>query len=62
MKTSNLEAATAAIGGVTFAANGVMNNVASINGISFANGKVGGVTLSGGKVDGVDVGALKNSD
>lgn len=61
MKTSNLEAATAAIGGVTFAANGVMNNVASINGISFANGKVGGVTLSGGKVDGVDVGALKNS-
>ena len=61
MKTTNLEAATAAIGGVTFAANGVMNNVASINGISFANGKVGGVTLSGGKVDGVDVGALKNS-
>ena len=61
MKTSNLEAATAAIGGVTFAANGVMNNVASINGISFANGKVGGVTLSGGKVDGVDVGALKSS-
>ena len=51
MKTSNLVAATAQIGGIDFAANGVMTNVASINGISFA----------GGKVNGVDVGALKSS-
>ena len=55
MKTSNLEVLTAAIGGVDFAANGVMTNVGSINGISFADGKIGGVSLSGGKVNGVDV-------
>ena len=70
MKTSNLEVLTAAIGGVDFAANGVMTNVGSINGISFADGKIGGVSLSGGKVNGaeinganfngVDVKALKN--
>lgn len=70
MQTSKLTAATAAIGGVDFAANGVMTNVGSINGISFADGKIGGVSLSGGKVNGaeinganfngVDVKALKN--
>ncbi len=61
---------SAAIGGVDFAANGVMTSVGSINGISFADGKIGGVSLSGGKVNGaeinganfngVDVTALKN--
>ena len=70
MQTSKLTAATAAIGGVDFAASGVMTNVGSINGISFADGKIGGVSLSGGKVNGaeinganfngVDVKALKN--
>lgn len=70
MQTANMTAATAAIGGVDFAANGVMTSVGSINGISFADGKIGGVSLSGGKVNGaeinganfngVDVKALKN--
>ena len=71
MKTTNLTAATAAIGGVDFAANGVVTSVNSINGVAFSSdGKIGGVTLSGGKVNGaeitstsfngVDVKALKN--
>ena len=60
MKTSNLQAATAAIGGVNFGGNGALTNVASINGISFAGDKVGGVSLSGGKVDGVSISSLNN--
>lgn len=60
MKTSNLQAATAAIGGVNFGGNGALTNVASINGISFDGGKVGGVSLSGGKVDGVSISSLNN--
>ncbi len=71
MQTSKLSAATAAIGGVDFAASGVMTNVGSINGTVFSSdGKIGGVSLSGGKVNGaeinganfngVDVKALKN--
>ena len=60
MKTSNLQAATAAIGGVNFGGNGALTNVASINGISFDGGKVGGVSLSGGKVDGVSISGLNN--
>ena len=47
LKTANLEATTAALGGVNFAA-GAVTGVSSINGISFADGKV----------DGVDVGWL----
>ena len=58
LKTANLEAATAALGGVNFAA-GAVTGVSSINGVVFGNdGKIGGVSLSGGKVDGVDVGWL----
>ena len=60
MKTSNLQAATAAIGGVNFGGSGALNNVASINGISFAGSKIGGVDLSGGKVDGVSISSLNN--
>ena len=48
LKTANLEAATAALGGVNFAA-GAVTGVSSINGVVFG---------SGGKVDGVDVGWL----
>ena len=56
LKTANLEAATAALGGVNFAA-GAVTGVSSINGVVFgSDGKIGGVSLSGGKVDGVDVG------
>ena len=56
MKTSNLEAATAAIGGVNFAAGGVVTGINSINGTVFSSdGKIGGVSLSGGKVNGVDI-------
>ncbi|MFR9140871.1 MAG: YadA-like family protein [Phascolarctobacterium faecium] len=55
LKTANLEAATAALGGVNFAA-GAVTGVSSINGVVFgSDGKIGGVSLSGGKVDGVDV-------
>ena len=54
LKTANLEAATAALGGVNFAA-GAVTGVSSINGISFADGKLGGVSLSGGKVNGADI-------
>ena len=58
LKTANLEAATAALGGVNFAA-GAVTGVSSINGVVFGSyGKIGGVSLSGGKVDGVDVGWL----
>ena len=58
LKTANLEAATAALGGVNFAA-GAVTGVSSINGVVFgSDGKIGGVSLSGGKVDGVDVGWL----
>ena len=58
LKTANLEAATAALGGVNFAAGAVIG-VSSINGVVFgSDGKIGGVSLSGGKVDGVDVGWL----
>ena len=58
LKTANLEAATAALGGVNFAA-GAVTGVRSINGVVFgSDGKIGGVSLSGGKVDGVDVGWL----
>ena len=58
LKTANLEAATAALGGVNFAADAV-TGVSSINGVVFgSDGKIGGVSLSGGKVDGVDVGWL----
>ena len=54
LKTANLEAATAALGGVNFAA-GAVTGVSSINGVVFgSDGKIGGVSLSGGKVDGVD--------
>lgn len=60
MKTTNLEAATAAIGGVNFGGNGALTGVASINGISFDGGKVGGVSLSGGKVDGISISGLNN--
>ena len=60
MKTSNLQAATAAIGGVNFGGSGALTNVASINGISFAGSKIGGVDLSGGKVDGVSISSLNN--
>ncbi|WP_301961929.1 YadA-like family protein [uncultured Phascolarctobacterium sp.] len=56
MKTSNLEALTAAIGGVNFAAGGVVTGINSINGTVFSSdGKIGGVSLSGGKVNGVDI-------
>ncbi|WP_455656362.1 YadA-like family protein [Phascolarctobacterium sp.] len=56
MKTSNLEAATAAIGGVNFAAGGVVTGINSINGTVFSSdGKIGGVSLSGGKVNGIDI-------
>lgn len=56
LKTANLEAATAALGGVNFAA-GAVTGISSINGVVFgSDGKIGGVSLSGGKVDGVDVG------
>ena len=56
MKTSNLEAATAAIDGVNFAAGGVVTGVNSINGTVFSSdGKIGGVSLNGGKVNGVDI-------
>ena len=59
LKTANLEAATAALGGVNFAA-GAVTGVSSINGVVFgSDGKIGGVSLSGGKVDGVDVGWLE---
>ena len=54
LKTANLEATTAALGGVNFAA-GAVTGVSSINGISFADGKLGGVSLSGGKVNGADI-------
>ena len=58
LKTANLEAATAALSGVNFAA-GAVTGVSSINGVVFgSDGKIGGVSLSGGKVDGVDVGWL----
>ena len=58
LKTANLEAATAALGGVNFAA-GAVTGVSSINGVVFgSDGKIGGVSLNGGKVDGVDVGWL----
>ena len=58
LKTANLEAATAALGGVNFAA-GAVTGVSSINGVVFgSDGKIGGVSLSGGKLDGVDVGWL----
>ena len=58
LKTANLEATTAALGGVNFAA-GAVTGVSSINGVVFgSDGKIGGVSLSGGKVDGVDVGWL----
>ena len=58
LKTANLEAATAALGGVNFAA-GAVTGVSSINGVVFgSDGKIGGVSLSGDKVDGVDVGWL----
>ena len=58
LKTANLEAATAALGGVNFAV-GAVTGVSSINGVVFgSDGKIGGVSLSGGKVDGVDVGWL----
>ena len=58
LKTANLEAATAALGGVNFAA-GAVTGVSRINGVVFgSDGKIGGVSLSGGKVDGVDVGWL----
>ena len=58
LKIANLEAATAALGGVNFAA-GAVTGVSSINGVVFgSDGKIGGVSLSGGKVDGVDVGWL----
>ena len=58
LKTANLEAATAALDGVNFAA-GAVTGVSSINGVVFgSDGKIGGVSLSGGKVDGVDVGWL----
>ena len=58
LKTANLAAATAALGGVNFAA-GAVTGVSSINGVVFgSDGKIGGVSLSGGKVDGVDVGWL----
>ena len=58
LKTANLEAATAALGGVNYAA-GAVTGVSSINGVVFgSDGKIGGVSLSGGKVDGVDVGWL----
>ena len=58
LKTANMEAATAALGGVNFAA-GAVTGVSSINGVVFgSDGKIGGVSLSGGKVDGVDVGWL----
>lgn len=58
LKTAKLEAATAALGGVNFAA-GAVTGVSSINGVVFgSDGKIGGVSLSGGKVDGVDVGWL----
>ena len=60
MKTSNLQAAMAAIGGVNFGGSGAMTNVTSINGISFVGGKVGGVSLSGGRVDGVSISGLDN--
>ena len=53
LKTANLEAATAALGGVNFAA-GAVTGVSSINGVVFgSDGKIGGVSLSGGKVDGI---------
>ena len=56
MQTSNLAAATAAIGGVNFAAGGVVTGVSSINGTVFSSdGKIGGVSLSGGKVNNVDI-------
>lgn len=55
LKTANLEAATAALGGVDFAGSGALAGVSSINGISFADGKIGGVSLSGGKVNGADI-------
>lgn len=56
MKISNLEAATAAIGGVNFAAGGVVTGINSINGTVFSSdGKIGGISLSGGKVNGVDI-------
>ncbi|MDO5381012.1 MAG: hypothetical protein Q4E98_09115, partial [Acidaminococcaceae bacterium] len=56
MQTAKLTAATAAVGGVDFAANGVMTNVGSINGTVFSSdGKIGGVSLSGGKVNGIDI-------
>ena len=62
METANLSAATAAIGGVNFAAGGVMTNVTSINGVGFSSdGKIGGVALNGGKVNGIDVTALSNT-
>ena len=58
LKTANMEAATAALGGVNFAA-GAVTGVSSINGVVFgSDGKIGGVSLSGGKVDGADVGWL----
>ncbi|BBG64672.1 YadA-like family protein [Phascolarctobacterium faecium] len=48
LKTANLEAATAAFGGVNFAA-GAVTGVSSINGVVFgSDGKIGGVSLSGG--------------
>ena len=48
LKTANLEAATAALGGVNFAA-GAVTGVSSINGVVFgSDGKIGGVSLSGG--------------
>ena len=55
LKTANLEAATAALGGVNFAA-GAVTGVSSINGVVFgSDGKIGGVSLSGGKVNGADI-------
>ncbi|MDO5380561.1 MAG: YadA-like family protein [Acidaminococcaceae bacterium] len=60
MKTANLEAATAAIGGVNFAADGIVSGISSINGVAVSGSvetglSIGGVTLHGGLVNDVDI-------
>jgi hypothetical protein len=56
MKTSNLEAATATIGGVQFAASGVVTGVSSINGVTFSSdGKINGAVITSTSFNGVDI-------
>ena len=56
MKTSSLEAATATIGGVQFAASGVVTGVSSINGVTFSSdGKINGAVITSTSFNGVDI-------